>query len=206
MIILPNQIRAARALLDWTSEDLAKRIGISKSAISYIESGKNKPSGETLEAIIHAFMLENVFFTAQGVERRNNQIERFEGKDNYSAILEHAEQIVKFDPSPEILFHCATEEELAPAMLEKENAMRKAGIKIRKTVSGGSCRNPAYLDDYRRIPEEYTETCRMKTIVYKNYTVQDVGDMLMRIQSVRLADVFRSQFEYWWKKGDRIEK
>lgn len=205
MIILPRQIRAARALLDWTTEDLARRVGISKSAVSYIESGKNKPSGETLEAMIRAFLTEGVFFTAQGVELRDGFIERLEGKDGYMTVLEHARQVLQFQKSPEILFHCAVEDDLFDQALALEHAMRAEGVRIRKTVSGSGCKNPGFIADYRRIPEDYTETCRMKTVVYDKYTIQDLGDSLMRIHSARLAGIFRSQFEYWWQRGARLE-
>lgn len=83
--------------------------------------------------------------------------------------------------------------------------MRAEGIKIRKTVSGNNCKSPDFIGDYRRIPEDYTETCRMRTTVYDKYTIQDLGGSLMRIHSARLAGVFKSQFEYWWQKGAAIE-
>jgi predicted transcriptional regulator len=38
----PAQIRAARAMLDWHQEDLAKLCGLSRGGIALIESGKTQ--------------------------------------------------------------------------------------------------------------------------------------------------------------------
>jgi putative transcriptional regulator len=39
-----NHIKQHRARLDWTQEDLAKKIGISRQSISAIEKGYHHPS------------------------------------------------------------------------------------------------------------------------------------------------------------------
>jgi putative transcriptional regulator len=39
-----NHIKQHRARLDWTQEDLAKRIGMSRQSISAIEKGHHLPS------------------------------------------------------------------------------------------------------------------------------------------------------------------
>ena len=154
--------------------------------------------------MVRVFIAEGVFFTGRGVEIKDDIVEVLEGKDSYVIVLDHARKVLSSDATPEILFHCAKEDDLVPEALEREMSMRDAGFKIRKTISYSAPANKDYADDYRLIPDDYTETCRMKTIVYKNYVVQDLGDSLMRIRSNRLAGVFRSQFEYWWQKGEKI--
>lgn len=41
MPLTPEQCRAARALLDWTQEDLAGRAGVSRSTIRGFENGQH---------------------------------------------------------------------------------------------------------------------------------------------------------------------
>jgi transcriptional regulator with XRE-family HTH domain len=50
-MIRPSQIRAARAILDWTQAELAERAGISKTGLNNIERGSSDPKSSTLAAI-----------------------------------------------------------------------------------------------------------------------------------------------------------
>jgi transcriptional regulator with XRE-family HTH domain len=46
-----RQIKAARALLDWSQEDLANTSGLSIATIRKIESGHISPRGKTINSI-----------------------------------------------------------------------------------------------------------------------------------------------------------
>ena len=54
---LGKQIRGLRKESGWTLEDLARSIGLSKSAISQIESGKIEPSLHTLRRLAEALKI-----------------------------------------------------------------------------------------------------------------------------------------------------
>ncbi len=56
-----KQCRAARAFLDWSQEELAKRIRVAKSTIVDFEKGKTTPQRRTIEDI-------KIVFEAAGVE------------------------------------------------------------------------------------------------------------------------------------------
>lgn len=55
-----RQIRAARALLDWTRGDLAAASGLSLSAVLRLESGGSDPRRSTLLAVEEAFRVQGV--------------------------------------------------------------------------------------------------------------------------------------------------
>ena len=55
MIITSDQIRAARALLEWSQEDLANKSSLARRTVALIESGKQEPGLGTIEKIISAF-------------------------------------------------------------------------------------------------------------------------------------------------------
>jgi len=50
-ILSPSQCRAARGLLNWSQEDLAKRTGLHKQTISNFEAERSTPSKSSLENI-----------------------------------------------------------------------------------------------------------------------------------------------------------
>jgi transcriptional regulator with XRE-family HTH domain len=67
------QIRAARALLNWSARDLSKRCGVSHSAISRAERSDAVPGmqGRNLEAIRTAFEISGIeFLDHDGVRMR----------------------------------------------------------------------------------------------------------------------------------------
>ena len=54
MPLTPEQCRAARALLDWTQDDLAGRAGVSRSTIRGFEGRQHELQRATAAAIRHA--------------------------------------------------------------------------------------------------------------------------------------------------------
>lgn len=61
-IIAPEQLRAARSLLDWTRNDLAKESGMSPETIKNIEHGFFSPKKETIIALVETFARYGVQF------------------------------------------------------------------------------------------------------------------------------------------------
>ena len=63
-MITSDQIRAARALLDWSRADLSENSGIGLSALMRIESYKGVPGGhvKTLETVQKAFESAGIEF------------------------------------------------------------------------------------------------------------------------------------------------
>ena len=66
MSLSPAQCRAARALLNWTQEDLVTRCKITKKTIADFERGATQPRAQTLAQITAAF-------EATGIELLNAQ-------------------------------------------------------------------------------------------------------------------------------------
>ena len=51
-IITSDQVRAAKALLRWSGEDLAKKSGISLSSIRRVESAQSIPETQNLKTLL----------------------------------------------------------------------------------------------------------------------------------------------------------
>ncbi len=66
MIVVPAQIRAARALVGWTQAELAAASGLSEMSIKNIERSFTDPRASTLSAIVRALEAAGVEFTNGG--------------------------------------------------------------------------------------------------------------------------------------------
>lgn len=64
--ISPAQIRAARALLDWTVVDAASRMGLGKNTLNRIETGRSVASERTLRDIVAVFEDAGIRFVSTG--------------------------------------------------------------------------------------------------------------------------------------------
>ena len=67
-VIVPAQIRAARALLDWRQLDLVKASGVSDLTIKNFERGATHPHATTLDAMRRAFEAAGVIFVEENRE------------------------------------------------------------------------------------------------------------------------------------------
>jgi DNA-binding XRE family transcriptional regulator len=63
------QLRGARAMLQWTSTELAKRSRIHRRTIRKLEKGDVQPQRKTLSAIVGALSAAGVEFICSGVRR-----------------------------------------------------------------------------------------------------------------------------------------
>lgn len=90
------QIRAARALLDWSQADLADHAGLSQTGIARIENGTNKPNSSTLDKIRNAFDQADIEFLGEsGVRKRTGEIKTFKGQDGFRAFMDDVYETLK---------------------------------------------------------------------------------------------------------------
>lgn len=83
-MINAEQIRAARALLDWSTADLAKQAGLTVNGINKIERGHVQAHRETLETIEKIFDDAGIeFLPGSGLRKKNQLVEVYEGKDRF---------------------------------------------------------------------------------------------------------------------------
>lgn len=88
-MIEARQIRAARALLDWTRDDLAKASGVSVPALTQIEGEHRIARGSSLDKIRTALEGAGVVFTDNmGVKMRSDTLQVYEGLDGFNHFLD----------------------------------------------------------------------------------------------------------------------
>ncbi|KVT60622.1 hypothetical protein WM27_09605 [Burkholderia ubonensis] len=71
MDVCPQQVRAARALLDWSQRDLAQAAQIAVSTIADFERDVRKMMPANMRMIVHAFNDAGVEFIPRGVVMRD---------------------------------------------------------------------------------------------------------------------------------------
>ena len=82
-MIAPAQLRAARALLDWTRATFGSAAGVSPETIRNIETSRFEPSAETVRKITLAFAKKEVgFFDSLGGHQVAGVFLRQAGNDN----------------------------------------------------------------------------------------------------------------------------
>jgi predicted transcriptional regulator len=65
-MVTPRQIRAARALLGWSQQQLADRAIISVNALARLETGKADSRASTIQAIERALTKAGIEFLPKG--------------------------------------------------------------------------------------------------------------------------------------------
>jgi transcriptional regulator with XRE-family HTH domain len=61
-VITPEQCRAARALLNWSQQDLASKSGVGIVTVHQLEAGTNQPRRATIDVVRRAFEAAGIEF------------------------------------------------------------------------------------------------------------------------------------------------
>ncbi len=88
-----KQIRAARQLVEWSADDLAERVGITKESILNIERGDKRARSLTMDKIVFVFEEAGIQFTEnEGIRRKPIDIETFEGTQRFDEFYDYLYQ------------------------------------------------------------------------------------------------------------------
>jgi transcriptional regulator with XRE-family HTH domain len=90
MVITPEQIRAARALLRMDQDELARCAHVSVVTVQRLEVGTSKVAPQTVDEVCRTLEAAGAEFIEQGVRRRKRTPEEVEAR--YRAIMEIAER------------------------------------------------------------------------------------------------------------------
>lgn len=192
-----EQIKAARALLKWNQKDLAKCAGLNDDQVHSFESGRTR-SLDVLAAIQKAFLTQGMEFVDGGVVSKRVSSYTL---DSYVELLDDISKSLK--DGGEVLKHCVDDRRSTPEVIEKIKAMKAMGIKERLTISDENDFITGDKKDYRSIPKSYFATSEV-IIIFSNKVAFFADGQALIIRNQTLSDVFRAQFEYWWKQGKPI--
>jgi len=211
-----RQIKAARALLDWSQDDLASSSGLSVATIRKIELGHISPRDKTAHDIRQAF--ENAgleFIEPGGVRQKPEDITVYHGSegaraffdDVYETAQKKGSEIVQVWPSSRpFLEAIGTYKDIH---YERMNKLAHA-ISVKAITTKGW--DPDLVAPYcesRSISENYVNS--VPFYVYDDkyaiiITTANPSPKIIVIQSPIVAEAYRLQFYSMWDKATPISK
>lgn len=199
MKIKVGQIRAARALLDWSQKDLAARAGVSDMSIMNYESGKRTPHQDTLEKILQAFEIGGVIFTKNGVELKQDSITVIEGENWYLRLLDDVYYSLLDTPKAELIILCGNDKVSPPPVNSLLRKMRRAGIAMRQLVEAGNTYLMGPVTEYRYLPKD--RFVNYVSLIYGGKIAVCAEDNTKAIvfKDAVLAQAWRNMFETLWQ-------
>lgn len=191
-----KQIKAARALLDWSQDDLSKRAGVDKTVISRMESGDSNTSQKSFELVLSALASERITFTDNGgVEFLNDRIIHFDQEDWFNDVLE--DMIKSFaEKGGEILFLGGDDSVTPPEAVERFRTLRKQGVYFRNLIKEGDTYAMGDVREYKWLPEAYFSGHIV--VIYGYKVILDMGRTGLLIDNKDIANALRNAFNLIW--------
>lgn len=192
-----QKIRAARAVLNWSRDDLSRRSTLSAPAIAGIETGADAKESSRAK-LLRAFESEGIIFTEDGLRLVKATQIFFEGPDWFNDLLEDVYQTLIDKPDAELLIQNADDAESPPDVINMYRRIRNAGIRMRQTIAAGNSYMIGPVSEYRWIPRDH----------FMNWVTLVYGDKVARCVSydnrgvvtlnAEEAEAERKRFELLW--------
>jgi len=201
-----RQIRAARALLNWSQADLARAADMATSSIKNTESESSSARRETLARIFEAFDSNGVeFLPGTGVRLKNHIVAVHEGKRATTELLDNIFQHASVSPDREVCIigideAFSAEIDGTDHLLRHLDRLTKAGIRERVLVCEGDTCFIAATECYRWLPRAYF-TRSSPIYIYGDRIAIHSGSLRRRtiiIEARPLAQHMRMIFSLLW--------
>lgn len=207
-MITAEQIRAARALLNWKQSDLAARSGLSLPSINNIERAIGSPRVDTLHAIQTTFKNAGIeFIGKQGVQKHAEQfvIDAYQGDDfirylydDFLGCMKGPEDLVMMSGIDDRKFP-----EYAPDQTVRyyEHYM-KHRFQEKVLVAKGDEYALSNPEGYRWITPELLG--KIPYWIYKDRLIMIMWESkrVVIIRSPAIVETFQKQFDFLWELGE----
>ncbi len=208
-----EQIKAARALLDWTQDELAEAAGLSKPSINTLERRIANPRVETLQAIKKALEKAGVEFTdGPGVKLQSSVLKTliFEGEDSLVRLCRDMFDTL-VGTEKELMISGIVEKKFrewgGDRILAEIERRLKHGIKTKLLSCEGDKNFIEPVSHYRLMKKEFFPTT--PTYIYDNkYAIFLWGPpkKVVIIENAEIAECFRQQFLAHWATAKEAKK
>lgn len=212
-MITGKQIRAARALLNWSGDELAEKADLHRETVNNIETGKKMQhrgaSSENIEQVLSANGIE--FIGDRGVALKNDEIVTLSGDNIFFRVLDDVISTLKKTKKAEALFACVDDGVSPPVVIENYRRLRKSKIAMRSLVQEGNSHLMGALEEYRYLPKEFFHNSttviygdKFATMILDPETKTDIGAIIIRNPHVAAAQ--RNLFNLIWSKAEMPTK
>lgn len=211
-MITLGQIRAARALLNWTQDDLAAAAGISRPSINNLERGLYSARPETFQSIVSALEKAGVEFTPNsGLRLRQEEydISTLSGPD-FVKDLDHDVLSVLRGPNDEIV-GCAFDEMKWMEYGSVTNpiydaARKKRKFKERYIVPNNIKHITSPTKIYRTLPPKNLGSINYEVYGNRLAIIEWKAMRVTLIKSIFISEMFLKQFEVLWALAKPLTK
>lgn len=211
-MITKLQIRAARALLGWGAEELARHSDLTRETVSNIENGLVRGREGSLERIEHAFLANKIeFIEDRGVALKNDLIVTLSGENIFFRLLDDVIATLRNEENAEALFACVNDRLSPPTVVENYRRLRNENIKMRSLVKEGDTYLMGNLDEYRYLPEEFYHNNatvlygnKFATMILDSKTGEDAGAVILH--NIHIAEAQKNLFNLIWSLSKQPKK
>lgn len=201
--ISADQIRAARAFLDWSTADLAEQTGITANTINKIERKQVTPHKETITAIQAAFEGAGIeFLPSDGLKRKDSFVIVWDDANACNKLFSDIYEQMR-DKGGLVLVSGITETNCASCVGEDQlrrhiQRLESCNVLERVIVKHGDTRFIGPLETYHWMEEKYFSP---DTICIYNTRIALVTWTPQRViifDDIRMANSLRCLFSFLW--------
>lgn len=201
-----DKIRAGRAFLQLTQDELADAAGLSLQGLQKIERNEAAPTARTQAKIVRALEKRGVVFTPRGIELVANPVFFVEGgthEETYLQLLDEVAEHLAGIRQPELLIMYA-DDRVSPASVRSAyRRLRAGGVAMRQLVEAGNTYLMGPIEEYRYVPSRFF--INRVTLIYGGRVARvGAGEMRIVVQADAVqADIERHTFNLLWELLDR---
>ncbi|MBP9868129.1 MAG: helix-turn-helix transcriptional regulator [Alphaproteobacteria bacterium] len=209
-----HQLRAARALINWSQRDLANKTGISLRALANIESGASVPRISTADFLEQALEKGGVeFLSADGVRLRKEvlEIHTYEGNEalrilwtDMFEVLPNGDEYMGVYLDERFFAEKGTPEQIN----DFYKKCSEKNLRERLLIKKGDDFIISARENYRWLRSDLF--IEIPFIIYGNTVIKILMGETMKIILIRneaLANAYKKQFEiYWHKESEKLPK
>ena len=214
-VLKSRQIKAARALVDWSQEDLANAANLSIATIRKLELGNISPRDSTNMFVRSAFEDAGLeFLDPDGVRHRTEDIAVYQGEDGtkeffddiYQEACKDNKEIIQVWDSAQSIFEVLGE--YRQVHFDRMAALGSS-VTVKCILTEDFDFTPASYCKYRLLSKHYVNSVpfyvygdKYAIILFKT----DPGPRIIVIHSRVASDAFRQQFNSMWDKATPLSK
>ena len=212
-MITKYQIAAARALLEWTQDDLAHASGVSKDMISKIEGGKSAGSLKSIQSLEDALSVAGIEFGENdSVKRYSAQIRVLKGQKGFLDFYDEVFEEVQKTGATSVHVSNVDERKFVQwqgdQLKEHSARMQALGTKYKILIKHGDNYFPASdYAEYRWMPEGTFYS--VPFYLYGKKVAMLIFDenepRIYILSESELTKVYKAQFESLWKQSTKPE-
>lgn len=199
-LITAKQIRAARALLGWSQQELADAVNLSKPTIVDAEKTGHQSRPETLSQIIETFENSGLEFMSGGVRERDDILRVFTGESAYLQLLDYI-YVSCANEASEVLYYCADEKRTPSDVMNREISMREAGITQRALLKTNDTNIMGDLEEYRWMPDKLWSDSDVK-VIFSGHVAYLISwhneTKVLMIKDKMISDIEKRFFNFVW--------